>query len=83
MQAGKKLRDWLREHKKTQVWLAGSLSCAQSMVSYYLNGGRPSYDRMRQIEDITDGHVALSDWPQHTQRLEGEQESSSGNELAA
>ena len=71
MQAAVKLRAWRVESGISQSALAEMIGCDQTMVSHYERGGRPSFDRMCIIRDITAGAVDLGDWSARPDQADG------------
>lgn len=59
---GARLRDWLRDERRTQEWLAEQIGTHQTNVSAWIRG-RPLPVRMAiAIRDVT--NIEIDDWAQ-------------------
>jgi predicted XRE-type DNA-binding protein len=63
MTAGEKLKKWLEWQKLSQSEAGERFGVDQSQVSRWINGTAvPRFSKMLEIQERTDGFVALSDW---------------------
>ncbi len=52
-QGGVRLRDWLREERRTQQWLAEQIGTHQTNVSRWVLGAPPPLEMALKIEAVT------------------------------
>ena len=58
-----RLADWIREHGKTDGWVAGRVGRERSFITKIKNGkARPSQEVIANIQRLTEGAVTAVDY---------------------
>jgi predicted transcriptional regulator len=64
------LRDYLRQEKMSQAYIANVFNCTTRYVEYYISGRKtPSHLMVQQLVDFTEGVVTHEDFIDHELKM--------------